>query len=66
MFLSIEAPIGQPGGGLYTGTFEKQMVSFGNGASLIKLILAPFLDQDYVRTLSLGAIWNFCEGPELP
>jgi hypothetical protein len=41
-------------------------VGSGNGASLIKLILAPFLDPDYVRSLSLGASWNFCEGPGLP
>jgi len=62
VFLSI----GEPGGGLFTGTFEIQMEGFGNGASLIKLILTPFLDQDYVRSLSLGVIWNCCEGPELP
>jgi hypothetical protein len=41
-------------------------LSSGNGASLIKLIWALFLgDPDYVRRLSLGAIWNFCEGPGL-
>jgi len=62
VFISIGAPIGEHGGGLFTGTFEKHMVvGFGNGASLIKLILAPFLDPDYVRSLSLGAIWIFCE-----
>jgi hypothetical protein len=38
----------------------------GNGSSLIKLIWAHFLDPDYVINLSLGAIWNFCEGPRLP
>jgi len=27
-----------------------------NGANLIKLIWAPFLDPDYVRSLSLGGI----------
>jgi hypothetical protein len=34
-----------------------------NGASLINLIWVPFLDLDYVRSLSLEAIWNFGEGP---
>jgi len=38
----------------------------GNGASLIKLVWASFSDPDYVRSLSLGAIWNFCEGPWFP
>jgi len=37
----------------------------GNGAFLINLIWV-FLDPDYVRRLSLGAIRNFCEGPGLP
>jgi hypothetical protein len=37
----------------------------GNGASLITLIWA-LLDPDYVRSLSLGANWNFYEGPWLP
>jgi len=36
-----------------------------NGAYLINLIWAPFLDPDYVRSLSLGAIWYFCEGSGL-
>jgi len=36
-----------------------------NEESLINLIWAPFLDPDCVRSLSLGAIWNFCEGPGL-
>ena len=49
------------------GLFERQMKEgSGNGASLITLRWAPFLDPDYIRTLSLGAIWNFCEGPGLP
>jgi len=40
----------------------------GNGRYFIKLIWVPFLflDPDYVRSLSLGAIWNCCEGPGLP
>jgi len=41
-------------------------VGSGNGASLIKLIWASFLDTDYVGSLSLGAIWNSCEGSGLP
>jgi hypothetical protein len=49
------------------GLFERQMKEgSGNTASLIKLIWAPFLDPDYVRSLSLGTIWNFCEGQGLP
>jgi len=53
--------------GSFTGTSDRQMkVGFGNGAPLIKLIWVPFLDPDYVGSLSLGAIWNFCEGPGLP
>jgi len=38
----------------------------GIGASLMTLIWAPILDPDYVRSLSLGANWNFCERPGLP
>jgi hypothetical protein len=40
----------------------------GNGASLVNfiyLIWAPFLDPDYVRTQSVGAIRDFSEGPAL-
>ena len=51
--LSIGAPLGNLEGGILPGTSR-----YGN-------ILAPFLDPDYVRRLSLGAIWNFCEGPGL-
>jgi hypothetical protein len=25
-----------------------------------------FFEPDYVTSLSMGAIWNFCEGPGLP
>jgi len=32
----------------------------------MKLIWAPFLDPDYFKSLSLGAIWNCCKGPGLP
>jgi hypothetical protein len=55
-------PIEEPGGGSFTRTFEREMKGgSGNGASLIKLIWAPFFDPDYVGSLSLAAIWNFCE-----
>jgi len=39
---------------------------FGNGASLIKLIWARYLDPDYVRSPCLGAIWNFFDEQVLP
>jgi len=52
-------------GGPLVGAFEF-MEGSGNGAPLIKSIWAPFLDPDYVTSLSLGAIRNFCEGPGLP
>jgi hypothetical protein len=62
--LSTGAPVGEIGAGSFTGTFERQMKrGSGNGASLIKLFWAPFLDPDYVRSLSLGTLWNFCEAP---
>jgi hypothetical protein len=38
----------------------------GNVAYLIKLIWTTFLDPEYVRSVSMGANWNFCEGPGLP
>ena len=57
-------PVGEIGGGSFSGTFKRQMKGgSGNEASLIKLFWAPFLDPDYVRSLSLGALWNFCEAP---
>ena len=28
--------------------------------------MGSFLDPDYVSSPNLGAIWNFCDGPELP
>jgi hypothetical protein len=62
--LSIRAPSGEFEGGSLQGLLERQMKECsGNGASLINfinLILTPFLNPDYVRILSLGAIWNFC------
>jgi len=45
---------------------EREMEGSGNGTSLIKLIWDHFLDPDYFINLSLGAIWNFCEGAKLP
>jgi hypothetical protein len=49
------------------GLFERQkMEGSGNGESPLNLIWASFLNPDYVRSLSLGEIWNFFEGPGLP
>jgi len=62
---SIRAPDGEPGGSLFMGTYEF-LEGSGNGAPLIKSIWALFLDTDYVPSLSLGAIRNFCERPGLP
>jgi hypothetical protein len=60
-------PLGETGGGSFTEPFERQMKEgSGNGARLIKLIWAHFLDPGYFGSLSLSAIWNFCEGPGLP
>ena len=65
--LSIRAPFGDPGGCPFFGTFERQMKEgTGNGACLINFIRGSFLDPDYVRSLNLGAILNFCEGAGLP
>jgi hypothetical protein len=36
------------------GLSERQMESSGNVTSFIKLNWEPFLDPDYVRSLSLG------------
>jgi len=35
--LSKASPVGQPGGGCFTGSFERQMEGSGNGASRINL-----------------------------
>jgi hypothetical protein len=54
-----------PGGGSFTfwetdgGGLWKRSISY-------YVNLGKFLDPDYVRILSLGAIWNLCEGPGLP
>jgi len=64
--LHREPPLGNLEGVRLPGLFERQMEDPGKGASLINLTWAPFLDPDYVRSSSLWAIWNFCEGPGLP
>jgi hypothetical protein len=38
---------------------------FGKEVSY-KIKLGYYLDPDYVRSPSLRAIWNFCEGRRLP
>jgi hypothetical protein len=48
-------PVGEPGGGLFAGTFERQE----------KCIWVPFLDPEAITILSLGAIWNFGKGTGL-
>jgi len=53
-------------GVLYWDFWGDMKEGSGNGASLINLTWVPFLDSDYVRNLSLGATWNFSEGPGLP
>jgi len=64
--LSVRASVEEHGGGSFSGTFERQMREGSeNGASLINLMCSS-LDPDYVKSLNLGAIWNFCEGPGLP
>ena len=58
--ISIGAPVGENGGGSFTGTFLVQMKEgSGNRASLIKLIWAPFI---WIQIVS-GA-W-FCGQSEL-
>jgi len=63
--LSIEAPpLGNLEGVLYRDFLIYRWMSL----EMVRLLLiwAPSLDPDYVRSLSLGAIWNFCEGPGFP
>ena len=57
--LSIGAPVGDPGGGSFTETFERQMKEGSeNGASLINFIKLIwtlfFLDPDYFRSRVWG------------
>ena len=42
-------PIGEPGGGSFAGTFERQEM----------YIWVPFLDPEAIKILSLRAVWNF-------
>ena len=54
----IKAPLGEPGGGSFIGTFKRQMKEgSGNHASLIKLIWASFL---WIQIM-LGA-WVWWQG----
>jgi hypothetical protein len=48
-------PVGEPGGGSFAGTFERQE----------KYIWVPFLDPEGIMILSLAAIWNFGKGTGL-
>jgi hypothetical protein len=41
-------PVGEPGGGLFAGTFERKE----------KYTWVPFLDPVAIKILSLAAIWN--------
>ena len=60
-------PLGNVEGARLLGLLrEREMDGSGNGASLMKLTWAHFLDPDYVRSLSLMANWNSCEGTGLP
>jgi hypothetical protein len=52
----LRAPVGEPGVVSFLGLFERHMEGSENGASLIEFNWTPFLDPDYVRSLSLGAI----------
>jgi hypothetical protein len=47
--------LGEPGGGSFTGTFERRE----------KYIWVPFLDPEDIKVLSLGTIWNFSKGTGL-
>jgi hypothetical protein len=51
--LSIGVPVGELGAGSFSGSFERLMEGSGNGASLFKLIWAPFYPY-YVRSRVLG------------
>jgi len=48
-------PVGEPGGGLFAGTFERKE----------KYIWVPFLDSEDIKILSLRAIWNISKGTGL-
>jgi len=55
VFLSIGAPLGEPGGNSTAGTFERKG----------QYIWVPFLDPEDIKILNLGAIWNFGKGTGL-
>jgi hypothetical protein len=46
------AAVGEPGGGLFIGTFDRKE----------KYIWVLYLDPEAIKILSLGAIWNFSKG----
>ena len=48
-------PLGEPGGGSFAGTFERQE----------RYIWVPLLDPEAINVLSMGAIWNFGKGTGL-
>ena len=48
-------PVGEPQGGSFAGTFERQE----------KYIWVPFLDPEAIKILSMGAVWNFGKGTGL-
>jgi hypothetical protein len=45
-------PVGEPGGGYFAGTFERQE----------KYVWVPFLDPEAIKILSMGVMWNFGKG----
>jgi len=68
-------PIGEPGGGSFAGTFERnfldpeviKILSLSETlASLSQTYLVSFfLDPEDIRKLSIGAIWNIGKGTGL-
>ena len=48
-------PVGEPGGGSFTRTFERKEA----------YIWVLFLDSEAIKILSQGAIWNFSTGTGL-
>ena len=53
--LSIGAPVDEPGGSSFAGTFERK-----------EDIWVPFLDLEAIKILCLGSIWNFSEEEGCP
>ena len=54
--LSVGAPAGESGGGSFAGNFERKKNAY---------LGSFFLDPEEVKSLSLGAIWNFNKGTGL-